>query len=80
MHLVISTAGSAAQPFTIAGARRTARNPGSRSRFTTEEIQIFFNEIMGLGISTEDIAVLDARTERLGRWITDGGAILQEQP
>jgi LuxR family maltose regulon positive regulatory protein len=32
-------------------------------RFTLDEIAIFLNEVMGLKLSTEDVAAMDARTE-----------------
>jgi LuxR family maltose regulon positive regulatory protein len=32
-------------------------------RFTPEEVSIFFNQVMGLGLSAQDVTALEARTE-----------------
>ncbi len=64
MHLFI--AGRADPPLPL--ARLRARNQLAElravdMRFTTEEAATFLNDVMGLGLSPEDIAVLESRTE-----------------
>jgi len=64
MHLVI--AGRADPPLPLARLRARGQLTELRAadlRFTPDEAAAFLNDVMGLGLSTEDIAVLDARTE-----------------
>ena len=64
MHLVIATRNDPPLPL----ARLRARGHLSEIReadlrFTTEETATFFNQTMGLRLSAEDVAALEARTE-----------------
>ena len=64
IHLVI--AGRADPPLPL--ARLRARNQltelrAADMRFTTEETATFLNDMMELGLSSEDIAILESRTE-----------------
>lgn len=64
MHLVITTREDPALPL----ARLRARNQltevrAAELRFTEDEAAAFLNQVMGLNLSTEDIAALEARTE-----------------
>jgi LuxR family maltose regulon positive regulatory protein len=64
MHLVITTREDPALPL----ARLRARNQltevrAAELRFTEDEAAAFLNQVMGLHLSTEDIAALEARTE-----------------
>ncbi|MBI3172518.1 MAG: AAA family ATPase [Chloroflexi bacterium] len=64
MHLVITTREDPALPL----ARLRARNQltevrAAELRFTEDEAAAFLNQVMGLQLSTEDIAALEARTE-----------------
>ena len=64
MHLVITTREDPALPL----ARLRARNQLTEIRvadlrFTEDEAAAFLNQVMGLNLSAEDIAVLEARTE-----------------
>jgi LuxR family maltose regulon positive regulatory protein len=64
MHLVI--AGRADPPLPVARLRGRGQLTELRAadlRFTSDEAAAFLNDVMGLGLSTEDIAVLDGRTE-----------------
>ena len=64
MHLVI--AGRADPPLSLArlrGRGQLAELRAADLRFTPDEAAAFLNDVMGLGLSTEDIAVLDGRTE-----------------
>ncbi|MCK4314751.1 MAG: hypothetical protein KAX24_03175, partial [Anaerolineae bacterium] len=64
MHLVI--AGRADPPLPLARLRGRGQLTELRAadlRFTPDEAAAFLNDVMGLGLSTEDIAVLDGRTE-----------------
>jgi LuxR family maltose regulon positive regulatory protein len=63
-HLVIST--RVDPPLSLARLRARGELLEIRAqelRFTAEEVQFFFNELMRLGISSDDIAMLDERTE-----------------
>jgi len=64
LHLII--AGRADPPLSL--ARMRARNQlteirAADLRFTLDEASVFLNNIIGLGLSAEDIAALDVRTE-----------------
>ena len=64
LHLVLSTRVDPPWPL----ARLRARNQlieirAADLRFTTEEAGLFLNQVMGLNVSTEDVAALEARTE-----------------
>ena len=64
MHLVLSSRSDPSWPL----ARRRARGEmaelrASDLRFTPEEAASFLNEVMGLGLSGEDVASLEQRTE-----------------
>jgi LuxR family maltose regulon positive regulatory protein len=64
MHVVFS--GRADPPWPL--ARRRARGEmtelrASDLRFTPQEAAAFLNDVIGLGLSVEDVAALDARTE-----------------
>jgi len=64
MHLVLS--GRADPPWPLARLRARGEMTELRAsdlRFTLDEAAAFLNDVMGLGLSTEDIAALDARTE-----------------
>ena len=64
MHLVLS--GRADPPWPMARLRARGEMTELRAsdlRFTLDEAAAFLNDVMGLGLSTEDIAALDARTE-----------------
>lgn len=68
LHLVIST--RVDPPLPLARLRAAGQLCEIRSgdlRFTPEEAGVLLNELMGLGLSEQDIAVLDARTEG---WVT----------
>ena len=64
LHLVFSTRVDPPWPL----ARLRARNQlveirAADLRFTAEETSIFLNQVMGLRLSAEDVAALEARTE-----------------
>ena len=64
MHLAI--AGRADPPLPLARLRARGQLMEVRAadlRFTLDEAAAFLNDVMGLGLSTEDITALDARTE-----------------
>jgi len=64
MHLVIAT--RADPPLPLARLRAQDQLTELRAadlRFTTEEVAAFLNQVMGLGLSPEDVAALEARTE-----------------
>ena len=64
LHVVIST--RADPPLPIVRLRARGHLSELRStdlRFTPDEAAAFLNDVMGLGLSTEQIAALDARTE-----------------
>jgi LuxR family maltose regulon positive regulatory protein len=64
MHLVIAT--RVDPPLPLAGLRARGHLSEIREadlRFTTEETTVFLNQTMGLRLSAEDIAALEARTE-----------------
>ena len=64
MHLVIAT--RADPPLAIARLRGRGQLTELRLtdlRFTTDEAAAFLNQVMGLGLSTEDIIALETRTE-----------------
>jgi len=64
MHLVI--AGRADPPLPLARLRARGQLTELRAadlRFTPDEATAFLNDVMGLGLSAEDIATLDARAE-----------------
>jgi LuxR family maltose regulon positive regulatory protein len=64
LHIVVSTRVDPPWPL----ARFRARNQlievrAQDLRFTTEEAAAFLNQVMGLNLSTDDVAALEARTE-----------------
>ena len=64
LHIVLSTRVDPPWPL----ARFRARNQlieirAQDLRFTTEEAAAFLNQVMGLNLSTDDVAALEARTE-----------------
>jgi LuxR family maltose regulon positive regulatory protein len=64
MHLVISTRTD--PPLPLAGLRgrgRLVELHEADLRFTSDEAAAFLNQVMGLGLSSDDIAALEARTE-----------------
>jgi LuxR family maltose regulon positive regulatory protein len=64
IHLAI--AGRADPPLPLARLRARVQLTELRAadlRFTPDEAAAFLNDVMGLGLSTKDIATLDARTE-----------------
>jgi LuxR family maltose regulon positive regulatory protein len=64
MHLVLS--GRADPPWPLARMRARREVIELRAgdlRFTPEEAAAFLNDVMGLGLSMEDVATLDTRTE-----------------
>ena len=68
LHLVIST--RVDPPLPLARLRASGQLCEIRTgdlRFTPEEAAVLLNDLMGLGLSEADIAVLDARTEG---WVT----------
>ena len=64
MHLVLSSRANPPWPLARMRVRRqvTELRAGDL-RFTPEEAAAFLNGVMGLGLSAEDVAALDARTE-----------------
>ena len=68
LHLVIATREDPPLPLALLRARgQLAELRGTDLRFTTDEAAEFLNQAMGLGLSGEDIAALESRTEG---WIT----------
>jgi LuxR family maltose regulon positive regulatory protein len=68
LHLVIST--RVDPPLPLARLRAGGQLCEIRTgdlRFTPEEVAVLLNDLMGLGLSEADIAMLDARTEG---WVT----------
>lgn len=64
MHLVISTRADPPWPLARLRARRQINELRIDDlRFTATEAAAFLNDVMGLGLSPEDIATLDGRTE-----------------
>lgn len=64
MHLAI--AGRADPPLPLARLRAGVQLTELRAadlRFSPDEVAAFLNDVMGLGLSTDDIATVDARTE-----------------
>ncbi|MFN2108382.1 MAG: helix-turn-helix transcriptional regulator, partial [Anaerolineae bacterium] len=64
MHLILAS--RADPPWPLARLRARGRMTELRTedlRFTPEEVSTFLNEVMGLALSTQDIATLDTRTE-----------------
>ncbi|MFC1996515.1 hypothetical protein ACFLXI_02770 [Chloroflexota bacterium] len=64
MHLVIST--RVDPPLPLARLRARGQMTELRTtnlRFTSDEITVFLNQVMNLGLSAEDIAALESRTE-----------------
>jgi LuxR family maltose regulon positive regulatory protein len=64
LHLVIAT--RADPPLPIARLRARGQLSELRAddlRFTAEEVAVFLNGVMGLGLRPEDVAALEARTE-----------------
>ena len=64
MHLIISS--RADLPWPIARLRARGELTELRSvdlRFTLEEVTAFLNDVVGLGLSPENVTALDARTE-----------------
>ena len=64
MHLVITTREDPLLPLSRLRARRQLTEVrASDLRFSTDETADFFNRVMGLNLSAENIAALEARTE-----------------
>jgi len=64
MHLLIATRADPPLPLHRLRARGQLTELRARDlRFTSEETAAFFNQTMGLGLSSEDVAALVARTE-----------------
>jgi LuxR family maltose regulon positive regulatory protein len=64
LRLMISTRADPPLPLARMRARgQLSEFRAQELRFTSEEINAFLNGVMGLGLSREDIAALDARTE-----------------
>jgi LuxR family maltose regulon positive regulatory protein len=67
LHLVVVTRADPHLPIARLRAHRTlAELRAEDLRFTLEEARIFLNEIMRLGLTAEDIALLERRTEGWG--------------
>ncbi len=80
-HLVIST--RVDPPLNLARLRVQGKLLEIRSqdlRFTTAEAQIFFNEIMNMGLSSKDTALLNERTEGWAVGIQMAALSLQKSP
>jgi len=80
-HLVIST--RVDPPLNLARLRTQGKLLEIRVqdlRFTADEILVFFNELMGLGISSEDIALLDERIEGWAVGLQMAALSLQKSP
>jgi LuxR family maltose regulon positive regulatory protein len=64
LHLVITTRADPPLPLSRLRARgQLVELRAADLRFTLEEATVFLNQLMGLGLSTEEIAALEVRTE-----------------
>jgi LuxR family maltose regulon positive regulatory protein len=64
MHLIIATRADPPLPLSrLRGRGHLTELRTADLRFTPEEAAAFLNQAMGLGLSAEDVAVLEARTE-----------------
>ena len=64
LHLVIATREDPALPLPRLRARgQLTELRGADLRFTPDEASAFLNQVMGLALSAEEVAALDARTE-----------------
>ena len=64
MHLVIASRTTPPLPLTLLRGRgQLAELRSDDLRFTPDEIAVFLNNVMGLNLSSEQIAALDERTE-----------------
>jgi LuxR family maltose regulon positive regulatory protein len=64
MHLVIATRADPPLPIPrLRGRGQLTELYQSDLRFTSEEISEFLNQVLGLGLSVEDVAALERRTE-----------------
>jgi LuxR family maltose regulon positive regulatory protein len=64
LHLVVAT--RADPPLPVARLRARGQLAELRAddlRFTPEEVAVFLNDVMGLGLQPEDVAALEVRTE-----------------
>ena len=64
MHLVIATRADPPLPVSrLRGRRQLTELRTADLRFTPDEAAAFLNQVMGLGLSAKDVAVLETRTE-----------------
>jgi LuxR family maltose regulon positive regulatory protein len=64
VHLVVSTRADPALPLARLRARgQLVEIRAANLRFSREEVAAYLNDVNALGLSTEDVATLDARTE-----------------
>ncbi len=64
MHLIMTTRADPPLPLSRLRARgQLVELRAADLRFTPEEATVFLNQLMGLGLSAEDVAALEARTE-----------------
>jgi LuxR family maltose regulon positive regulatory protein len=64
MHLVVATRSDPLLPLSrLRGRAWLTELSAADLRFTSEEAAAFLNQVMGLGLSTEDVDALDTRTE-----------------
>jgi LuxR family maltose regulon positive regulatory protein len=64
MHLIITTRADPPLPLSRLRARgQLVELRATDLRFTPEEATVFLHQVMGLSLSTEDMAILEARTE-----------------
>ena len=64
MHLIIASRSDLPLPLSrLRGRGELAELRASDLRFTSDEAAAFLNEVMGLDLSTQDVAALEARTE-----------------
>ena len=80
MHLVIAT--RADPPLPVARLRGRGQLTELRLtdlRFTPDEAATFLNQVMGLGLSAEDVAALEARTEGWIAGLQMAAVSIQEQ-
>jgi LuxR family maltose regulon positive regulatory protein len=64
MHLALATRADPPLPIArLRGRRQLIELRQADLRFTTQEAAGFLNQVMGLSLSAEDVAVLDSRTE-----------------
>jgi LuxR family maltose regulon positive regulatory protein len=64
LHLVIATRSDPPLPLSrLRGRGQLTEVTAAELRFTPQEATAFLNRVMGLGLSTEDVAALEKRTE-----------------